>query len=75
MTYQQGNPNRNRSASYARRSGHRAGVWGWPYDSNPLLPLRYAAAPIRGCRGRSRRQPGKLHADEAWCDVMSARWE
>lgn len=36
------------------------------HDSRMLEPVLDAVAPIRQCRGRPRRRPGKLHADKAY---------
>jgi transposase len=36
------------------------------HDSRMLAPVLDAVTPIRQCRGRPRRRPGKLHADKAY---------
>ena len=42
------------------------------HASRMLEPVLDAVAPIRQCRGRPRRRPGKLHADKAY-DVPRCR--
>ncbi|WP_337192420.1 IS5 family transposase [Streptomyces sp. YIM 132580] len=44
------------------------------HDSQALIPLVKGIPPIRSCRGRRRRKPGKLHADKGYDYAHLRRW-
>jgi transposase len=44
------------------------------HDSLALRPLVCGIPPIRSCRGRRRRKPGKLHADKGYDYRHLRRW-
>jgi transposase len=44
------------------------------HDSQALVPLVRGIPPIRSCRGRRRRKPGKLYGDKGYDYAHLRRW-